>query len=191
MATNRHHLNARAVLGAAAFAATVLVLLPLPASNASSGLLSSISASNGGSRTLYGARNAHEQWHGNTPVVRVQGLDAGFTRESYRSGDTATLNVATDATRFSLQVFGLGREFVRTMHDSEMVGIPVTKPESIDWQSQRNSPGTVQVPVGNWPSGVYWVQLSDGYGRIGYAPLIVRPNRIGEHRVAVVLPTNT
>src|SRR5438034_465803 len=127
MATNRHHLNARAVLGAAALAATVLVLLPLPASNASSGLLSSISSSNG-SRTLYGARNAHEQWHGNTPVIRVQGLDAGFTRESYRAGDTATLAVATDATRFSLQVFGLGREFVRTMHDSEMHGIPLTKP---------------------------------------------------------------
>src|SRR5437660_8838387 len=165
MATNRHHLNARAVLGAAAFAATVLVLLPLPASNASSGLISSISASNGdsafagdrellttispngdgfrdralirvrlasaatvrfqvtktrlhpepvftrtthlaagshtlvwappagtkpgsylvlldvsgagGAPALYGARSARAQWHGNTPVVRVQGLDAG------------------------------------------------------------------------------------------------------------------
>jgi len=49
MATNRHHLNARAVLGAAALAAIVLVLLPLPASNASSGVLTSISASNGDS----------------------------------------------------------------------------------------------------------------------------------------------
>src|SRR5437870_696221 len=235
MATNRHHLNSRAVLGAAALAAIVLVLLPLPASNASSGLLTSILASNGdspyagdrallttispngdgfrdralihlrlasaatvkfevaetemhpepiftqtvrlsagshtfawapakstrpgsylvlldvtspdGSRMLYGARNAHEQWHGNTPVVRVQGLDAGFTRESYRAGDTATLAVATDAARFSLQVFGLGREFVRTMHDRETSGVALTKPESIDWLSHRSTGGNLQVPV--------------------------------------------
>src|SRR5438132_2866922 len=145
----------------------------------------------GGAPALYGARSARAQWHGNTPVVRVQGLDAGFTRESYRAGDTATLAVATDAARFSLQVFGLGREFVRDLHDRETSGVALTKPESIDWLSHRSTGGNLQVPVGDWPSGVYYVRLTDDTGRVGYAPLIVRPDRIGEHRVAVVLPTNT
>jgi hypothetical protein len=49
----------------------------------------------------------------------------------------------------------------------------------------------VALQVGAWPSGVYYVRLTDDTGRVGYAPLVVRPDRLGEHRVAVVLPTNT
>src|SRR2546430_16906660 len=49
MATNRNHLNARAVLGGAALAALFLVLAPLSTSDASSGPLISIWASNGDS----------------------------------------------------------------------------------------------------------------------------------------------
>ena len=42
----------------------------------------------------------------------------------------------------------------------------------------------------DWPSGVYFVQLTADDGRIGYAPLIVRPAK-PQSRVAVVLPTTT
>ena len=47
------------------------------------------------------------------------------------------------------------------------------------------------VPIGEWRSGVFLVRLEADDGRVGYAPFIVRPERIGEHRVAVVLPTYT
>src|SRR5436190_542640 len=35
------------------------------------------------------------------------------------------------------------------------------------------------------------LRASDASGEIGYAPFLVRPRTIGEHRVAVVLSTNT
>ena len=40
------------------------------------------------------------------PVVRVQGIDAGFLRPSYAPGDTAEVSVATDATSLRLRVSG-------------------------------------------------------------------------------------
>ena len=33
--------------------------------------------------------------------------------------------------------------------------------------------------------------MTAGDGRVGYAPLILRPRTLGEHKVAVVLSTNT
>jgi hypothetical protein len=47
------------------------------------------------------------------------------------------------------------------------------------------------VQIGNWPSGLYFARLASADGLVGFAPFIVRPERLGEHRVAVVLPTNT
>jgi hypothetical protein len=41
------------------------------------------------------------------------------------------------------------------------------------------------------PSGLYFAQLTAADGRIGYAPFVVRPPRLGTSRVAVVKPTNT
>ena len=49
---------------------------------------------------------------------------------------------------------------------------------------------TPTIEVGDWPSGVYAALLRDG-ARRGWAVLVVRPRRLGAHRVAVVLPTNT
>jgi hypothetical protein len=47
------------------------------------------------------------------------------------------------------------------------------------------------VRAGDWPSGLYFVRALAGDGRVGYAPFIVRPRRLGTQRVAVVLATNT
>jgi hypothetical protein len=47
------------------------------------------------------------------------------------------------------------------------------------------------VAVGNWPSGLYFARLLSSNGRAGFAPFVVRPRRLGVHRVAVVLPTLT
>jgi hypothetical protein len=49
----------------------------------------------------------------------------------------------------------------------------------------------VQVTIGSWPSGVYFAKLTAADGRVGFAPFILRPSRLGEHRVAVVMPTMT
>ena len=48
----------------------------------------------------YGPNGAQD-----APVVRVQGVDAAFTRRSYAPGQTAELRLATDAHRLRLQVF--------------------------------------------------------------------------------------
>ena len=49
----------------------------------------------------------------------------------------------------------------------------------------------LSVPVGRWRSGLYFARLEAPDGRIGFAPFVVAPSRIGMHRVAVVLPTLT
>jgi hypothetical protein len=66
------------------------------------------------------------------------------------------------------------------------MGEPITVPWSFP-----NSPHAISLSIGNWPSGVYFVRLTANDGRVGYAPLIVRPAHLGEHRVAVVMPTYT
>src|SRR4051812_15723507 len=43
-----------------------------------------------------------------TPVVRVQGIDAGFFKPSYAPGEEAALEVATDARTLTFQVFAYG-----------------------------------------------------------------------------------
>ena len=47
------------------------------------------------------------------------------------------------------------------------------------------------VRAGDWPSGLYFLRARAADGRVGYAPFIVRPRRLGTNRVAVVLATNT
>src|SRR5206468_832127 len=47
--------------------------------------------------------------------------------------------------------------------------------------------GTSTVRLADWPSGLYYARLGQG----AYAPFVLRPRRLGEHRVAVVLPTQT
>ena len=43
----------------------------------------------------------------------------------------------------------------------------------------------------NWPSGLYFARLHASDGRIGFAPFVLRPRRLGQADVAVVLPTIT
>jgi hypothetical protein len=143
-----------------------------------------------GNRRSYGAGNAETGRHSTTPVIRVLGLDAGFTRESYVPGEQAGLRVETDVSTFSLQVFRAGPEDVPTYNDTLMNGVPVTGPVSVVWSS-LDRPATISVPVGAWPSGVYFAKLTADDGRIGYAPFVVRPAQLGSTRVAVIIPTNT
>src|SRR5437763_7596499 len=57
----------------------------------------------GGRTRVYGASGPDRRQ--NAPVVRVQGIDAAFTRRSYAPGETARLRLATDARALRLPGF--------------------------------------------------------------------------------------
>jgi N,N-dimethylformamidase beta subunit-like, C-terminal len=112
-------------------------------------------------------------------------LEAAFARESYRPGDTAPLTLWGADRGVSVQLFRSGPERIRTRGNDRMEGVPVT-------QLTRHAPRrTLAIRIGSWPTGLYFARASTADGRLAFAPFVVRPRTIGEHRVAVVLPTLT
>jgi hypothetical protein len=126
------------------------------------------------------------------PVVRIQGIDAGFFRPSFAPGDDAALEVATDAETLSFQVFAYGGGRFPSIRDLRTSGQAMTAPARVDWTSHRDAPATISVVrPGDWPSGLYFLRIESPDGRVGYAPFVVRPRALGTHRIAVVLATQT
>ena len=136
------------------------------------------------------ARAEHDEHEGRAPTSAelAPSVEAAFARESYRPGTTARLVLFNAARGITLQLFRVGREDVRTRGRNEMRGVPVTAPFELGSSRGRR---TVRVAVGSWPNGLYFARLEAEDGRVGFAPFFVRPRRLGEHRVAVVLPTLT
>ena len=144
-----------------------------------------------GNQRVYGAATARYGRRPKSPVVRVLGVDAGFTQESYSPGQTAHMVVETDAKQLTWQVFRAGPESVPTYADNLMNGVPVADPVTVPWPT-RSGPGALELQVGTWASGLYFVKLAADDGRLGFAPFIVRPPVWGAaSRILVVLPTNT
>ena len=115
-------------------------------------------------------------------------ITATFPQESYRPGQRARLFVYSRAKQVTVQVFRAGLETTKTTANDRMLGAPVTGQIRIG----AVRPGRViRVRIGNWASGVYFAQLTAPGGRLGFAPFVLRPRRLGEHRVAVVMPTQT
>ncbi len=58
--------------------------------------------------------------------------------------------------------------------------------------TQARGERRISVEIGDWPSGVYYAELR-ARGRRGSATrrFVLAPRRLGTHRVAVVMPTNT
>jgi hypothetical protein len=140
----------------------------------------------------YGAPDPHVKRYPRAPVVRILGVDATFTKQSYLPGVPAALRIAADTTNLQAQVFQSGPEHEVTYADYLLGGVPVTDPVNLQWQDRRDAPHTITFQIGDWPSGFYFVKLTEPDGSFGYAPFIVRPRVLGEtSRVAVVLPTNT
>ncbi|MEZ5101269.1 MAG: DUF6605 domain-containing protein [Thermoleophilia bacterium] len=126
------------------------------------------------------------------PVVRVQGVDAAFTRQSYAPGEQAELSIATDARAVTITLLHAGPEEETTTRNDVLLGVPVSDPATISWRGKRNAPQRVRIGIGDWPSGLYAARIEAADGRVGFAPFVVRPAVLGQaSRVAVVLPTDT
>jgi hypothetical protein len=124
-------------------------------------------------------------------VVRVLDVDVAFLQPSFPRGGKATpVSIATDARTIRLQF--LSYSAVSGPRDPKTGAVAVTPPVRLDWRGNRNAPHVVRVgKSGSWPGGLYLLHVWTADGRTGYAPLVLRPRRRGEHRVAVVLATNT
>jgi N,N-dimethylformamidase beta subunit-like, C-terminal len=123
-----------------------------------------------------------------TPSELVPSVEAAFARESYPPGATATLVISNRAHDLRLQVLRSGPERIVTRSDLTMNGVPVTP---VRWLGSSTKGRTVRIRIGSWPSGLYVTRLRAADGRVGFAPFVVRPKELGEHRIAVVMPTLT
>jgi hypothetical protein len=121
-------------------------------------------------------------------VELTPSVAAGFSRESYSPRRSAELTIYNRARGLRLQIFHAGPEGTRTVDSVTMNGVAVTKEVAVGASDGRRS---LRVRIGAWPTGLYFAKLTASDGRLGYAPFVVRPRHLGEHRVAVVLPTLT
>jgi hypothetical protein len=146
-----------------------------------------------GNRTTLGVDSAAElrRTGARSPVIRVLGVDAAFRRPSYDHGQDAALVVESDASRLTIQLFRSGSEPPLGDERNQMYGVPVGEPLVLDWEAYRDRPHRIRYGIPAVPSGFYYAQLTADDGRVGYAPVVVRPPHIGTARAAVVLPTNT
>jgi hypothetical protein len=123
------------------------------------------------------------------PPAGRPGVAAYFTARSYAPGQLARL-VVTDGSRIvSVRVMHEGPEATNRSSTDTLFGVPVAG--TLRRLAGSASASPLEIRVGDWPSGLYYAELHASNGLLGYAVFIVRPRTLGEHRVAVVLPTNT
>lgn len=123
-----------------------------------------------------------------TPSELTPAVEAVFESMSYAPGSVARLAVWSKAPGVSVRLFRAGPERTRTVGYQTMEGVPVTPTRRL---GSLPAHGVVTVRIGGWPSGLYFARLTASDGRIGFAPFVVRPRRLGVERVAVVVPTMT
>ena len=143
-------------------------------------------------RRTYGGFRPGPKARVDAPVVRVQGVEIAMTRRSYPPGEAMDTMIACDTPSLRLQVFHYGGSTRPSDRDLRTNGLAVTPPVRVDWRANRNGRGRLRVSrAGDWQSGLYFMRATAEDGRVGYAPFILRPRRLGENRTAVVLATNT
>jgi hypothetical protein len=123
-----------------------------------------------------------------TPTELLPAVEGAFALESYAPGETARLVISNRARGITLQILRSGPERRLTRSNVTMNGVPVSARVAIGSSGGRR---TVRVTIGDWSSGLYFARLVAADGRLGFAPFVVRPRRLGQHRVAVILPTLT
>jgi hypothetical protein len=121
--------------------------------------------------------------HSHRPTV-----EAAFRLESYRAGDVARLAITSKASGVTLQILRAGTETEGVRGNDTMAGTPVTAVRRLG----AVTPGDeLRVRIGSWPTGFYFAQLEGSGGKVGYATFVLRPRVLGQHRVAIVFPTQT
>jgi hypothetical protein len=110
---------------------------------------------------------------------------AAFAERSYAPGQGAALHLWTPVPQLTARFFRAGPEEKRSARDDVLGGVPAGPAR------QLTSAHTQWLAAPRGPSGLYYLQLEAPGGRLGYAPFVLRPGRLGASRVAVVLPTNT
>jgi hypothetical protein len=151
-----------------------------------------LTVSGRGGVTRYGFYQPSRHTRVDAPVVRVQGIDAGFTRRSYAPGQLAEVSLASDARLLHLVVYSFQTQRPGKL-DPRTSGNAMTPSLAFPWRNRRSTPRLVRfVRAGDWPSGLYFLNANAPDGRTSYAPFIVRPRVYGtQSRVAVILSTNT
>jgi hypothetical protein len=112
-------------------------------------------------------------------------LAVAFAQRSYGPGDRARLVLWSPAPNVRLRFFRVGPERRRARRDDLLLGVPVGQ------RLRLGGARAVRLRVPYGPSGLYFARLSAPGGRVGYAPFILRPRRLGASRVVIVLPTST
>ena len=126
-----------------------------------------------------------------TVVVHVQGIDVGAARAAYHPGDTARLSVRTDARHLTVDVLGITGAAPTTRRNDKVQGTPAGPAFRVGWAGRSDRAHALNVPLGRWSSGVYFVRVRADDGRVGFTPIVLRPRKLGATRVAVVMPTYT
>jgi hypothetical protein len=109
------------------------------------------------------------------------GVQAAFTERSYPPGATAVLRLRGGAPLLRVGIYRAGAG-----HEGPLQGLAVTPDRTL-----RRATGSVDVTIGAWASGFYYARVATPARGVWYAPFVLRPQRLGVHRVLVVLPTNT
>ena len=145
----------------------------------------------GGSR-VYGFEHPRPGRPTSGLVVRILAVDAAFLQRSYAQGAQASVSIATDARSLRVQFFAYPGAASSGDVDPKTGAVAMTSAVTLDWRGHRNGPHAVDLGGSDsWPSGLYFLRVTTTDRRTGYAPLILRLRRLGGHRVAVVLPTNS
>jgi N,N-dimethylformamidase beta subunit-like protein len=144
-----------------------------------------------GTRRVYGGTRPLRAGRSRAAVVRVLGVEAAFEKRSYAPLEPARLRISADCDELTVQFLHCGTEPEYTDRTDEMRGNAVSEPLVVNWRRHRLAPAWITVQPGPWVSGVYAAKLTTDDGRVGFAPLVLRPPALGTVREAVVIPTNT
>jgi hypothetical protein len=115
-------------------------------------------------------------------------IEAAFLRESYAPGQVARLVIWSRGRGVSVQLYRAGTETENLRVHDEMLGTGIAPALHVGSVARGR---VIPLRIGDWPSGLYFAKLIGAHGAIGYAPFVLRPRRLGEHSVAVVLSTMT
>jgi hypothetical protein len=116
-------------------------------------------------------------------AVPPQAIESYAIARSYAPGQTAGIVLLGKTAGARVEIFHAGGERSAARPRQKMLGVAVAARIVVSARAAR-------VRVGDWKSGLYFARITAPAG-VAYAPFVVRPRALGEHRIAVVLPTNT